>query len=322
MGLQSGGYRRALFLVALVAIILTARAAVAQTTVVTDPTSVSFTPSLDHSALLADGQPAVDHYSFDVYSVGATLPFQSTNIGKPAPAADGVIYYDFSTAVGGWPLPGGTYEARVSAVGPAGSGTSTVSNPFAFTTCAYALSGTSASPPAAGGGTQVTVSTATGCTWAAASAVSWVTVGPASGSGTGTVIATIAANASTSPRIGTLTIAGQLFTITQAGTTVVPIPVPAAPSSPSPASGATAVGTTPTLTWTASGATTYSVELGTTNPPAQVASGLTAASYTTGTLGAGVTYYWRVVATNSGGSTTGSVWSFTTAARKRPTRHK
>ncbi len=319
MALVSSRYRRVSSLVALLAVLAlgaTATAAFAQTTIVTNPTTVSFAPSADDAALLADGRPAVDHYTFDIYSVGAALPFQSTNMGKPSPAADGLVYYDFAAGVAGWPLPGGTYEARVTAVGPTGTTASTASNPFTFTTCAYALSGTSASPPAAGGGTQVTISTASGCTWTAASNVSWVTVGPTSGSGPGTVIASVAANTSTSPRTGTLTVAGQPFTINQAAGAVA---VPATPSTPSPTSGATSVGTAPTLTWSAAGATSYSVAFGTTNPPPQAAAGLASASYAPGSLAAGVTYYWRVVATNSSGSTTGAVWSFTTAANPTST---
>jgi regulation of enolase protein 1 (concanavalin A-like superfamily) len=316
MGLQCGGSRRLFTLLSLVAISLIARLAPAQTTAVVNPTTVSFDASPDHSTVLADGRPAVDHYTLEIYTVGGTVPFQTTNIGKPTPTSVGAITYDFSGGVAGWPLPGGTYEARVSAVGPNGIGTSTPSNTFTFSTsCVYALSGTSASPPAAGGGTQVTVTTTSGCSWTAASNVAWVAVGPASGTGTGTVIATVAANTSTTPRTGTFTVAGQTFTINQAAAVVA---APAAPASPSPASGATAVPSTPVLAWTASGATSYGLAFGTSNPPPQVVTSQTAASYTPGTLSTGTTYYWRVTATNSGGSTTGPVWSFTTAAATTP----
>ncbi len=307
---------RALGLVlAWLAVSLVARTAPAQTTVVVNPKTLTFTPSADQSAVLSDGRPAVDHYDFNVYSVGAAQPFQTTNIGKPAPASDGLIHYDFSAGISAWPLPGGNYEARVAAVGPMGNGTSAVSNPFTFSSCAFALSGTAASLPAAGGGTQVTVTTSTGCAWTAASNVSWVAISPTSGTGNGTVVATVAANTGTASRVGTLTVAGQGFTVNEAGTV---ISAPSTPASPSPAAGATAVGTTPTLTWTSSGATGYSIAFGTANPPPQAATGLGAASYAPGALSAGVTYYWRVTASNSGGSTTGPVWSFTTATATVP----
>jgi regulation of enolase protein 1 (concanavalin A-like superfamily) len=393
MGVSSRENVRLFFLLALFVAVMLPVTARAQTTLVSNPTTLVFTPSADHNAVLADGRPAVDHYSFDVYTVGAAQPFQSTNIGKPAPASDGSIYYDFSGGVTSWPLPGGNYEARVSAVGPGGSGVSAVSNPFTFSSCSYALSGTSASLPSAGGGTQVSVTTGTSCTWTAVSNVSWIALSSPGGTGNGTVVATVAANGSTAARTGTLTVAGQAFTVSQQGAScsftlsasgqsfpvtggsgsvgitggsgcawtaasgaswvaVTPasgsgsgtasytlgantgaarsatltiagtaytvsqagVAAPSAPASPTPAAGATGVSTTPTLTWTASGATSYAVRFGTANPPAQVATGLTAASYAPAALAAGTTYYWQAVATNAFGSTSGPVWSFTTTA--------
>ena len=86
---------------------------------------------------------------------------------------------------------------------------------------------------------------------------------------------------------------------------------PAAPSNPSPASGATAA-LTPTLSWTASsGATSYSVYFGTTSNPASVGT-TTGTSFSPGTLTGGTTYYWKVAATNTTGSTASPVWSFVT----------
>ena len=61
-------------------------------------------------------------------------------------------------------------------------------------------------------------------------------------------------------------------------------------------------------------ATSYDVSFGTTNPPPQVTTSQAAASYQPATTAAGTTYYWRVVARNGAGTTTGPVWSFTTAS--------
>ena len=58
--------------------------------------------------------------------------------------------------------------------------------------------------------------------------------------------------------------------------------------------------------------TTYNVAFGTTNPPPQVATGLSTPSYAPGTLAANTTYFWRVTAVSSGGSTAGPIWSFVT----------
>jgi hypothetical protein len=61
----------------------------------------------------------------------------------------------------------------------------------------------------------VTVTTTSGCTWTAASNAPWLTItSGAAGTGNGTVGFTSAANVAGS-RTGTLTIAGQTFTVTQ-----------------------------------------------------------------------------------------------------------
>ena len=85
-------------------------------------------------------------------------------------------------------------------------------------TCAYALNPTQQDITAAGGTGSVGVTAATGCPWAASSNVAWITVTAGStGSGNGTAVYSVAAHSSTSPRTGTLTIAGKTFTLNQAG---------------------------------------------------------------------------------------------------------
>ncbi|HEY9284837.1 MAG TPA: M36 family metallopeptidase [Pyrinomonadaceae bacterium] len=86
-------------------------------------------------------------------------------------------------------------------------------------TCTFSISPTSASQPAAGGTGTVSVTAGAGCAWTAASNSSFITVtGGASGSGSGTVSYSVASNTATTSRTGTLTVAGQTFTVTQAGT--------------------------------------------------------------------------------------------------------
>ena len=93
-------------------------------------------------------------------------------------------------------------------------------------------------------------------------------------------------------------------------TTIVAAPAP--PTLASPANGATGVSLAPTLTWNAStGATSYNVYFGTSATPPLVNNAITT-SYSPGTLTAGVTYYWQIVAMNAGGTGSSSVWSFTT----------
>src|SRR4029450_8523381 len=62
----------------------------------------------------------------------------------------------------------------------------------------------------------VNVNTTTGCAWTASSNASWITIsGASSGSGNGSVSYLVLANIGGS-RSGTLTVAGQTFTVTQA----------------------------------------------------------------------------------------------------------
>lgn len=67
--------------------------------------------------------------------------------------------------------------------------------------------------------------------------------------------------------------------------------------------------------WDASvGATSYDVYFGAGSLPGTVTSNVATNSYTTGTLLANTTYYWKVVAKNASCSSLGSTWTFTTAA--------
>jgi Zn-dependent metalloprotease len=87
-------------------------------------------------------------------------------------------------------------------------------------TCTFSINPTSSSQPATGGTGSVTVTAGAGCAWTAVSNASFITItGGASGSGSGTVSYSVASNTSTASRTGTMTIAGQTFTVTQAGTT-------------------------------------------------------------------------------------------------------
>ncbi|MGA2092466.1 MAG: CotH kinase family protein, partial [Sedimentisphaerales bacterium] len=94
-------------------------------------------------------------------------------------------------------------------------------------------------------------------------------------------------------------------------TTIVAVPAQA--TTPSPATGATGVSITSTLSWTAGArATSHDVYFGTASTPPLVSSSQTGTTYSPGTLGYSTTYYWRIDEKNAGGTTTGTVWSFTT----------
>ncbi|GEM_PF-999898 len=84
--------------------------------------------------------------------------------------------------------------------------------------CTYSISPTFRSFSVSGGTGSVTVNTASGCAWTAVSNASWLSItAGASGSGPGTVSYSVAVNPAASPRSGTLTIAGQTFTVSQSG---------------------------------------------------------------------------------------------------------
>ena len=89
-------------------------------------------------------------------------------------------------------------------------------------TCSYSLNPTNA-PVASGAGTgTVSVTASPGCFWTAVSnATSWLNVtSGTSGSGSGTVGYSYTANPNPTPRSGMLTVAGQTFTLTQAGVSI------------------------------------------------------------------------------------------------------
>ncbi len=95
--------------------------------------------------------------------------------------------------------------------------------------CTYSISPSSQSFTSSGGSGTVSVTAGAGCSWTAVSNAGWITVtAGASGSGNGTVSYSVTANAGAA-RSGTITIAGQTFTVTQSAsgptiTTASPLP--------------------------------------------------------------------------------------------------
>jgi C1A family cysteine protease len=111
-------------------------------------------------------------------------------------------------------------------------------------TCSSSISPTSRSLGSSSGSGSIEVTAGGSCSWVAVSNASWITVtGGASGTGNGTVSYNITENTGAKRRIGTITIAGQTYTVTQAGV---------APSiaATNPANGATSVSTTGGVTAT------------------------------------------------------------------------
>ena len=83
--------------------------------------------------------------------------------------------------------------------------------------CGYVVAPTSPSFTASGGANTINVTATAGCPWTAASSAPFITINAgASGTGNGTVNYSVARNVSPDQRTATLTVAGQIITVTQA----------------------------------------------------------------------------------------------------------
>jgi Domain of unknown function (DUF5666)/Viral BACON domain/Putative binding domain, N-terminal len=100
--------------------------------------------------------------------------------------------------------------------------------------CRFGLSRSQDTIDAVGGRLSVDVTTLAGCGWTASSAANWIGIqSGTSGNGNGTVLLSVAANQGPQ-RVGTATIAGDTYTITQSAATAAPDPMPPQPPSPTP----------------------------------------------------------------------------------------
>ena len=166
--------------------------------------------------------PTAAHYS-DVSGTGSITVTAGAGCAWTAVANDAFITINSGTPGSGNGTVGYTVAANVTTTSR--TGTITVAG-LTFTVtqdgtspCNYGITPSSASYTSIGGSSSVAVTANAGCTWSASSAASWVTISTASGSGNGTVPYTVATNTSSISRNGTLTIAGNPFTITQTGVT-------------------------------------------------------------------------------------------------------
>jgi PKD repeat protein len=156
----------------------------------------------------------------------------------------------------------GASAGAESVSSPAGGDAGTPAEPGrsepTVSSCSYSLSPSlPLLAPADGGAGAVLVTAKSGCAWVAQSDVSWITIiSRPQGNGDGAVAFTVAANKSTIFRSGTMTIAGQVFVVNQAGTVCNAL---AAPVLTAPASASSE--TSYAVAWTATNsAGTYSIQ--------------------------------------------------------------
>lgn len=117
-------------------------------------------------------------------------------------------------------LSAGTVTATLQIKDRAGQTTRIVRTYKSSTSCASVASASQVFP-AAGGTSTVNVTAVANCNWTAVSNSPWIIITSAgSGTGNGAVNYTVSNNTAGSSRSGTLTIAGQLFTVTQDGPAV------------------------------------------------------------------------------------------------------
>ncbi len=92
-------------------------------------------------------------------------------------------------------------------------------NGVGFAQCQYLITPAQQSFAAGGGNGGFSILAANACGWTAASNAPWITITTAaSGSGLGRINYTVAANTTANQRAGTITVAGQTYAVTQAGT--------------------------------------------------------------------------------------------------------
>jgi hypothetical protein len=123
--------------------------------------------------------------------------------------------------------------------------------------CTYSIAPTAASIPSAGWTGSVAVTAGTGCSWTAASNASWLTINSgASGSGNGTVQYSAPATGG-GQRSGTMTIAGQTFTVNQGSGCAFAIAPDSANVPSTGGTGSIAVTTDASCSWTVNGSTPW-----------------------------------------------------------------
>ncbi|MHC4737994.1 MAG: LamG-like jellyroll fold domain-containing protein, partial [Planctomycetota bacterium] len=206
-----------------------------------------------------------------------------------------------------------TYYWRIDEVGLGGT---TTGNVWSFATI-VAAPGQASNPSPGNGATDVSINA--DLSWSAGSGatshdVYFGTSSPGTFQGNQTATTfdtgTMANDTTYYWRIDEINAAGTTTGSVWSFTTIVAAPAQA--SSPSPANGATDVSISADLSWTAgSGATSHDVYFGTTSP-GSFQGNQTATTFDTGTMANDTTYYWRIDELNAAGTTTGTVWSFTT----------
>ncbi|OGE88727.1 MAG: hypothetical protein A2722_02375 [Candidatus Doudnabacteria bacterium RIFCSPHIGHO2_01_FULL_50_11] len=182
-------------------------------TVTVNPASCSnsISPtSRSHGAGAETGTVGVTAGAGCSWTASESLSWVSITAGSSG-TGNGTVNYSVSSNSGGARSGTITIASQTFTVNQAGAA------------CSYSISPTSASVSSAAGSGSVSVTAGAGCAWTSTSNDSWITrTGGASGSGNGTVTYSYTSNGG-SARTGTLTIADQTFSLSQAGVVASPV---------------------------------------------------------------------------------------------------
>lgn len=160
-------------------------------------------------------------FASETQILGSITPAGGGSFTTSPTSPDGYFYSNTQVTVTAVPSPGYSF-ASITAGNVTYTNTNqiTVTVPTtvtaAFSACTYSLSASGIAVPAVATTQSVGVVTGAGCAWVETSNVPWISVTALSaGSGSGTAIFSVATNTSAASRTGTLTIAGQTFTVMQ-----------------------------------------------------------------------------------------------------------
>lgn len=202
-------------------------------------------PSLNAPATASTGSVNLTTTAACIWTAVSTVPWITVTSGA-AGTGNGAVGYSIAANTG---------AARTGTITIA-TETFTVTQATGVAPCTYSIAPPSQNVDANANTGTVAVTAGTGCTWTATSGVPWLTItAGATGSGNGSVGFSVAANTG-GARSGTLTIAGQVFTVNQAAFVAPACTYSIAPPSQNvPAlggSGTVNVTTTAGCAWTAS----------------------------------------------------------------------
>jgi hypothetical protein len=208
------------------------------------PLPVTYTVDASSTTVTRSGSLTIGGSLFQITQSGlaCSVSLDTSTLGSPFAVAGGTGTINITTNGSNCPWTavsnnsfatvspsGGSGNASVSVTASSNSaststrtGSVTISGqPVSFsqggTVCSFNLRSSSGAVPSSGGSGSVGVVAASACSWTSLSNVPWLSITSSGNAGSSDVLFTAQPNTNAAPRTGTLTIAGQTFTVTEAG---------------------------------------------------------------------------------------------------------